>query len=311
MVASGVIAVDLAAATVARRQHGVVTWYQLLAVGMTKGEIRHRLKNARLHTVHRGVYLLGNPSPAPFAQELAAVLACGEEAYLAGWSAPATWGMLPAHEGPPHVAIVGRAVNRKGIVTSQVAPLDPLDTRTFQAIPILAPARAIVEVAGDLTPDQLADAIERGQVKRLITKAALEEALARAPRRPGTGLIRDLLTDLVFTRSKGERKVMTLIRAARLPIPKVNFSVDGDEIDFVWEELQLTLEVDGFRFHATRRAFERDRRRDADRQRAGHTVMRATYNEVDREPHYFIGRLAVAIARAEDRLRRELAPLRA
>ena len=291
---------DTAISCVAGRQHGVVTWHQLRALGMSRTEIDGRFESGSLHRLHRGVYLWGNPSPAPFASDLAAVLSCGEAAYLTAASACAGYGLIKAVPLKREILLVGRQLHRKDIATRSTATLHSDDHRIWHAIPIVSPSRAVIDYARDATPDQVADAIEQGQIKGLITKAALQAAVDRAGKRPGIPFIRDLLTDLVFTRSKAERIVLDLIRQAGLPLPRVNHRLDGDEIDFVWDHLGIVVEVDGYRFHSTRRRVENDRRRDADHQLNGYTTLRATYTEITTRPYYVIPRLATAIARAAD-----------
>jgi len=44
------------------------------------------------------------------------------------------------------------------------------------------------------------------------------------------------------------------------------------------------VELDGFEYHGTRAAFERDRARDADLQLAGFRVLRVTSQRLSREP---------------------------
>ena len=74
-------------ATLASRQHGVVTRAQLLRAGVAKHEIRHRLDTGGLLHEHRGVYRVGHRAPSLEARYLAAVLACGEDARLSGRAA--------------------------------------------------------------------------------------------------------------------------------------------------------------------------------------------------------------------------------
>ena len=253
------------------------------------------------------MYLWGNPSPTPLASDLAAVLACQPDAFLTAASACGSYGMAKPHTGHPQVVLVGRKSPRGDIDTRSTASLHSDDHRTSQAIPIVSPARAVIDYAREATPDEVADAIEQGQIKGLITKPALQAAVERAGKRPGVPFIRAVLEDLVFTRSKAERVVLGLIRQAGLPMPQVNDDSGDDEIDFVWHELRLVLEVDGYRFHHTGRRVEDDRRRDADRQRDGYTTIRATYIEVTSRPQAFIARLAMAIARAQDHHRRAAA----
>jgi Transcriptional regulator, AbiEi antitoxin len=71
----------------ATRQHGVVTWSQLLEAGISKEEVKGRVRSRALLRVHRGVYRVGHSAPSVEARYLAAVFACGEGARLAGLAA--------------------------------------------------------------------------------------------------------------------------------------------------------------------------------------------------------------------------------
>jgi very-short-patch-repair endonuclease len=67
-------------------------------------------------------------------------------------------------------------------------------------------------------------------------------------------------------------------------------------VDAWWPSRRLVVEVDGFRFHGTRRAFERDRRRDAELQAAGQRVVRVTWRQLRREPLAVAASLATLLA---------------
>ena len=59
----------------------------------------------------------------------------------------------------------------------------------------------------------------------------------------------------------------------------------GDwEADFLWREHRLVVETDGYAFHSSRRAFERDRRKDQELQAAGYRVVRFTWRQIADEP---------------------------
>jgi very-short-patch-repair endonuclease len=60
--------------------------------------------------------------------------------------------------------------------------------------------------------------------------------------------------------------------------------VAGFEVDAVWPDQKLIVELDGYAFHRTRAAFERDRMRDAALQIAGYRVLRVTYRRLLEEP---------------------------
>ena len=64
----------------ARRQHGAVAHWQLIALGLSPTAIKRRVADGRLKRIHRGVYAVG-----PLDRRghwMASVLACGEGALL-------------------------------------------------------------------------------------------------------------------------------------------------------------------------------------------------------------------------------------
>jgi very-short-patch-repair endonuclease len=56
------------------------------------------------------------------------------------------------------------------------------------------------------------------------------------------------------------------------------------EVDFCWADRRLVVEADGYEFHSTRAAFERDRRRDLLLRRAGWTPVRVTWRQLAQAP---------------------------
>ena len=67
-------------------------------------------------------------------------------------------------------------------------------------------------------------------------------------------------------------------------------------MDFVWPTRKLVVEFDGWEFHRSRAAFEKDRRRDADLQLAGYVVLRITWRRLVDEPEAVIAQIAAALA---------------
>ena len=54
----------------------------------------------------------------------------------------------------------------------------------------------------------------------------------------------------------------------------------GWEVDFLWREARLVVEVDAYSTHSSPWAFERDRRKDAELTAMGLTVQRFTADRV-------------------------------
>ncbi len=234
---------------------------------------------------------------------MAAVLACGERAVASHGTAAALWEIHPEPEGPVDVTIIGGRARHAGIRTHRTHRLHPADATVVHGIPLTSVARTLLDIAADLVPRCLAGVLERAQIKRLITKHEIEATLDRSPRRAGSRDLRALIAERRFTRSEAERMLVKLLRAAKLPRSAFNHVVEGFEVDAVWRVERVVLEFDSYEFHATRAAFERDRRRDAILTRAGYLVLRTTWRELTEEPHALVARIAEALALAAARSR--------
>lgn len=289
--------VDLLIGLVASRQHGIITSRQLAALGVGRGALAHRIRRGILHAIHRGVYLWGSPDAGLLARGHAAVLACGADASLTHDASAALQGFRPHPKGPLDVTVAGRHVRVRGIRTHE-SPLAPRERRYVQGIPVSSPARALLEIAPQLTARELADAVEQAQVKRLVTKRDIEATIERAGSRAGVRALRAVLEEPAFTRSWAERRVVALTRAARLPRPQFNTYAEGFEVDALWRTHRVVLEFDSYAFHATKAAQERDRRKTAALQRGRYVVLRTTWRELTQESHALVARIAEALARA-------------
>jgi very-short-patch-repair endonuclease len=125
------------------------------------------------------------------------------------------------------------------------------------------------------------------------------------PRRPGTGAIRAALASAAtwrgITRSELEARFRALVETAGLPRPQLNRRVDlGSmviEADALWRKERLIVELDGYAFHRTPAAFERDRARDRAAVAAGWRVIRITWRQLADDPRSVIRDLRRALKR--------------
>jgi very-short-patch-repair endonuclease len=294
--------IDRLIAGFAARQRGVVSRAQLIAAGIHSDAIKLRVRSGRLHTVHRGVYLVGHSAPMDGARELAAVLACAQGAVVSHLSAAHLLKLLPHPAKPRPVDVTVRSrdrARRAGIRIHCVESLDRRDTRRLHGIPITTPARTLLDLATALPPYMLERAVAEAEVRRLARRSDLADQLARNPGRRGTRILRqtvELEGGPALTRSEAERRLLHLIRTADLPRPEVNARLGRYEVDFLWREQRLVVEVDGYAYHAGRRAFERDRERDTALAAVGFTVLRITWRQLVGAPETVIARLAAALA---------------
>jgi very-short-patch-repair endonuclease len=285
-------------------QYGSIAHGQLISAGLSVDTVDRWLRAGRLHRLHKGVYLLGHTVPPQYAIEMAAILACRPRALISHTSAACLWKLLPypADPRPVHVTAVGRNPRqRAGVRVHRVASLDPRDATKRHRMPITAPARTLVDFAAEARPHELEAALAEGHTSRRFTDDKIRQALDRAGRRPGVGVLRRLLqveAGPALTRSEAEVRLLRLIRDAGLPRPEVNTRLGPYEVDFLWREQRLVVEVDGYRFHSSRQAFERDRVRDAELQAKGYRVMRVTWRQLIDEPTAVLARLGQALSRA-------------
>ena len=181
-----------------------------------------------------------------------------------------------------------------------MAHLNPRDARLEQQIPITSPARALLDIAPEVSTRSLEWAIDQALVKRLTSHAAITAVLAAYPHRPGASKLRALAhpdRPTAITRSPPEEQLLDRLRRAGLPAPEVNARVGNYTADFLWRPERVILEIDGYHYHRTRAAFERDHQRDSEHQRDDYLVIRVTPRQLQRNLDGLIVQTAIALDR--------------
>lgn len=289
---------ELEIARLAARQHGMVTWKQLCAAGVSRKAITANVRNGWLAVRHRGVYQLG-VFGGPFADEMAALLACGPHAAIGHWSSTFVFALAPRPVGGVDVTIAkGLAGRRPGIRPHRTITLPPCDVVVKHGLRVTTPARTLLDLAATAPRHVLERLTEEAQVQRLASTAELLAVIERNPGRSGVRRLREIalaLDEPLLTRSEAEKRLRALIRSAGLPLPRTNVTRAGWEVDAVWDAQRLVVEVDGYKYHRPPAAFERDRRKDADLMLAGYRVLRITWRRLTREPAQVIALIAAAL----------------
>lgn len=272
-----------------------------MALGLGRGAIQHRVATGQLHLVHPGVYAVGHTRLSGRGLLIAAVLTCGDGAVVSHRSAASHWGLAPSASGLVDVLTVGDGrQDRPGIRRHWVRALHPHDRAEVDGIPVTSVARTLLDLAEAVRSRQLERAVEEAERLRLFDLRAIEELCSRSHGRHGLKPLRAVLAQVAApvqeTRSELERRFLELCRDAGLPPPAVNVMVEGLEVDALWVRPRLVVELDGYEFHHTRAAFERDRARDARLQLAGYSVLRVTHRMLEREPAAVTARIRGLLA---------------
>jgi very-short-patch-repair endonuclease len=274
-----------------RRQHGVLTHAQLLALGFSAKAIKHRLATGRLHPIYRGVYAVGRRELTQKGRWMAAVLACGEGAVLSHGSAAALWD-IGSEWKQTEVSVRRRARHRRqGLLVRSRSSLPSQDVTAHHRIPVTTPPRTIL--------DQAALPISDASLERLVNEAdaskdinldpmALRRFCDLRPGEPGVKRLRALLDPETFRLSDSEleRLFRPIALAAGLPQPETKVFVNNFEVDFYWPALSLVIETDSLRYHRTALKQSRDLLRDQTHTASGLTTLRFTHWQVRYDPRH-------------------------
>lgn len=269
---------DLLIARIAARQHGVVSIGQIHAAGLDKHQVLHRVRTARLHRIHRGVFAVGHSHLSKEGRWKAATMAGGDAAVLSHRSAASLWELLPNHETSDiEISVPGDSGRRRraGIRLHRCPSLLQEHVTRRLGIPVTTPSRTLSDLRGAVSPQELRRAQRQADVLGLpLGSSASSDG----------------------TRSELEHRFLELCRKHRLPAPEVNVRVGSLVVDFLWPSRDLIVETDGYRYHRGRIAFEEDHSRDLRLQTLGYNVIRLTYRQVMDCPEEVIAGLSKALS---------------
>jgi Transcriptional regulator, AbiEi antitoxin len=278
-------------AHIASRAHGVVTRAELRREGISAEQIRQRMAKGSLIAVHRGVYRVGHYAPSTEARYLAAVKACGDRAVLCGLAAAFLWRLIKGSSSRPEVmAPVKRRV--PGVITHKTLTIEPSEVTVRNRIPITAVARTLTDIASSLSESRLARACHEAEVLYDTTPDDVEDVLARRPGNPGARNLRRILHgETPVTLSRLESRFLERLTAAKLPLPQTNCPAGGRYVDCRWPAHMLTVELDSYRYHRSRHAWERDRLREREARSRGDEFRRYTSADVFEDPNFMLAEL--------------------
>jgi very-short-patch-repair endonuclease len=266
----------------AERQSGVVGYRQLRALNLNDPWIRRRIEMGWLIPILHGVYAVGHRPRLLRGWHQAALLAAGGRSGLSNRSAGAHWGMTKA-PGRPHVIAPRSADGIEGIVVHRPRALAEGDIVEDQGLRVTSPARTLLDLAGEgASKRALERALDQAEIHHL--HLPIDELVPRCRRRRGAPTLRAVLewhlAGSTITESEAEEAFLAIVRRAGLPDPTPQCVVEGKRRDFVWPRERIVVEVDGWRYHGTAQAAERDAVRDNELGLAGWLALRFTRRRV-------------------------------
>jgi len=293
---------DVALAELAERQSGVVVRRQLGAIGLTPTMVRDRLARGHLIRLNPGVYAVGHRRLNLRGIRVAALFAAGRGAVLSHRDAAGLHGIRPANHRDTDVTVDAKRATPAGVRLHRAA-LPPAEVTRVEGLPVTTVERTLVDLAAVVAPDHLAKALHEAERHRLLDVPSLEAVLARTRGRNGAGhaRLRAALDELRahglrLTRSQLEIAFAALVRDHGLPRPRLNVHLDGREVDAWWPRAGVAVELDSWRDHGTRRAFQRDREKGNLLTLRGVRLLRFTHRDVIERPAHVAALLRAALA---------------
>ena len=245
------------------RQRGVISRWQLLALGVSSTTIQDWRRRGVLHDLHKGVYAWGHSAVSWHGRCVAALLAGGAGAVISHAAAAALHGLLSPR---PTIDVISPR-RREGDATLRVhrGALSDDEITEREGIRVTTVERTLFDVCDSRL---VTEAVARG----LTTLVALSDFVDRRRGVPRVRLFARIL-GLPQYRSKFERDFHRWLRQRGFPEPGVNREVGRRTFDFVWRTERLIVETDG-PHHRTPKQRADDERATREAARHGFRVLR-------------------------------------
>jgi very-short-patch-repair endonuclease len=251
---------------------------------------------------------VGHAALVELAAETEALLACGPGATLSYRTAGRMWHILPLRDRAPgpddlvHVTVPHRhGASPPGVCVHRSDTLKPTSIGLLHELPVTSPGRTLLDLAEELGDRELEWAIDEAVQRELVSPGPLIRYARQSFGRQGAGKLAKAATrhkPTGITKSRAEQRFRQLIRDAGLPEPQTNVRLHGYEVDCYWPEYNLAVEVDSYRWHASKPKFEHDSTKGSALVAAGVVLMRVTWRQMDHAPYAVVARTAQALARA-------------
>lgn len=167
-----------------------------------------------------------------------------------------------------------------------------------------SPPRTILDLSQLLDEEELEGIVAEAEFRGLASDAELRTQIEGNEGKRGVARLRRVLGlpgGPRRTRSPAEARMLRLLRKAGMTGYETNARIHGYEVDVLWRNERVAVEVDGWDAHSGRIAFERDHLKAATLAANGVTVVPITGRQIGDDPAGVIHRLQRALAQASSR----------
>lgn len=284
-------------AATARAQHGVFAAWQAEACGISRDTLRQRVLRGKLEReVSENVFAIPGAPPGWRRDLSAACLWAGPRSAASHRSAGRLWA-LPGYSDY-RIEISTVSARRPHGVPYVVHRVDGYllgERQVIDGIPVTSLRRTLMDLCGR-KDRRIERALDHALFEDMTSLGRLwllyDEEWTRGRR--GIAIMRNLLIERTRERAPSDgdcaRLFWEIVRTNRLPEPEVQYPIRLPlgliHVDFAYPEMMLAIETDGYAYHQDKRAFERDRERDAELAMLGWTTLRYTWAKLRFDPHF-------------------------
>lgn len=285
-------------------QAGFVSTNNVDAAGVRAQTFRRHARRLGWEPYHRGLWVPTGSELNPLQKIRIAVAAAGVEVLVTGRSALFLDGIID--HAPDSVELLlpasRRVAAREGICLHRTTAYDNLRYRHRKGVRLAEVPRAFADAAAHATVDELCRDLATAIRLRRCTLASVGRELAARKRFPGRLGLRQahglLAGELVH--SGAERSARRLLRQAGFTPHHRPLAVElagrlAAEIDIAFPRVMYGAEIDG-PHHLLADVASADRARDRLLERAGWTIDRFFWSEVEAKPQWFVAQVRRRLA---------------
>ncbi len=285
-------------------QGGVVRLDQALECGMTRHQIKYRVRSGLWSPLGRGAYLV--TAMVSVADRLRGAIAALPGAVVAHEAAAEIYGLRYVEAGLATVLVHSQTTHEfPGVTVRRCHDLNPGHVTTIDGLATTTIPRTIVDLAAIVTKKNLAAVVDDAVAADKVSIAEVAKVAAEIGRsgKPGTRNMRAILEERSGPGLRGtglERKGNRLLLTIDGDPPTFEYPIPWrpeKRIDAAYPPERLGIEWDSRRWHTQVAAFEIDRIRDREAILHGWRILRFTWVDVTERPDLVIATVRETLGR--------------